>query len=103
MGAKVTLAANLDTQDPLINIQKNIFCYIARISVLEVQFSNEQALLKAMRSLYLGRQNYWVPIERCEDEILIKEGLTSPSIKRTQFPSTLPLASTVHKALLTSI
>ena len=36
MGAKVTLAANLDTQDPLINIQKNIFCYIARISVLEV-------------------------------------------------------------------
>lgn len=56
-----------------------------------------------MRSLYLGRQNYWVPIERCEDEILIKEGLTSPSIKRTQFPSTLPLASTVHKALLTSI
>ena len=36
MGAKVTLAANLDTQDPLINIQKKFFCYIARISVLEV-------------------------------------------------------------------
>ena len=28
MGAKVTLAANLDTQDPLINIQKKFFAIL---------------------------------------------------------------------------
>ena len=42
-----------------------------------------------MRSSYLGRQSSWVPIKKCETEIPIKKGLTSPSIKQTQFPLTL--------------
>ena len=50
-----------------------------------------------MRSSYLGRRNSWVPIEKCESEISIKEGLASPSIKCAQFPLTSALASTVHK------
>ena len=50
-----------------------------------------------MRSSYLGRQNSWVPIEKCETEISIKEGSALPSIKCTQFPLTLTWPFTVHK------
>ena len=38
-----------------------------------------QAGLKAIRSSYLGGKIYWVFIEECESEILIKKGSTSPS------------------------
>ena len=52
------------------------------VKIVLVKFSDEQADSKAMRSSYLGRQNSWVPIEKCETEILIKKGSASPSIKR---------------------
>ena len=32
-----------------------------------------------MRSSYLGRQNSWVPIEKCETEISIKDQHCHPS------------------------
>ena len=38
-----------------------------------------------MRSSYLGRQNYWFPIEKCEIEILRNKRSASSSIKRNQF------------------
>ena len=38
-----------------------------------------------------------VPTEKCETEISIKKGSSSPSIKRTKFLLTLARASTVHK------
>ena len=38
------------------------------------KFSNQQAVLKAIRSSYLGRQNSSVPSEKWEHEISIKEG-----------------------------
>ena len=50
-----------------------------------------------MKSFYLGRQNSWLAIEKCETEIPIKKGLASPIIKQTQFFLTLTCASTVHK------
>ena len=62
-----------------------------------VKSSEEQAGLRAMRSSYLGRQNSWVAIKKCETKIPIKKELASPKIKRTQFPLTLAWASTVHK------
>ena len=62
-----------------------------------VKFSDEQAGLRAMRSSYLSRQNLWVAIEKCETEIPIKKGLTSPNIKWTRFPLTLAWAFTVHE------
>ena len=53
-----------------------------------------------MGSSYLGRQNSWVPIEKCEIEIPIKKGSAYLFIKRTQFPLTLALASTVQGSSL---
>ena len=47
-----------------------------------VKFSDEQAMI----SLYLGRQNYCVSIEKCEAEIPIKKEPASSSIKCTKFP-----------------
>ena len=35
-----------------------------------VTFSDEQTGLKAMRSCYTGRKNSWLPLEKCEAEIL---------------------------------
>ena len=101
IGAKVMLTVNIDKQDRLINGQTGIIRHIefAQGSVCKVyiKFSDEQAGSKAMRSFYLGKQNSWVPIEKCETEISIKKGPVSPSFKRTQFPLTLAWASTVHK------
>ena len=95
------LTVNIDIQDRLINGQTGIIRHIefAQSSVRKVyvKFSDEQAGSKAMRSSYLGRKNSWVSIEKCETEISIKKGSASPSIKRTQFPLTLPWTSTVHK------
>ena len=53
------------------NISRTEF---AKGSVRKVygKFSDEQTGLKAMRSSYLGRQNSWVPNEKCEAEIAIK-------------------------------
>ena len=50
-----------------------------------------------MTSSYVGRQNSWAPIEKCETEISVKKVSALPTIKRTQFPLTLAWASTVHK------
>ena len=50
-----------------------------------------------MRSSYLGRQNSWVSIEKCETETSLKKGSALLSIKHTQFLLTLAWTSTVHK------
>ena len=101
IGAKMMLAVNLEIQDRLINGKTGNISHteFAQDSVRKVyvKLSDEQARLKAMRSSYLGRQNSWVPIEKCEAEIPIKKGSASPCIKRTQFPVILAWAATVHK------
>ena len=38
-----------------------------------------------MRLSYIGIQNCWVPIEKCQTDISIKKGSASTSIKRTHF------------------
>ena len=47
-----------------------------------IKFSDEQAGSKAMRSAYIGKQNCWVPTEKCKTEISIKKRSASPSFKR---------------------
>ena len=95
-GAKVMLTVNVDIQDRLINGQTGNFKHNefvqASIHKIYVRFSDEQAGLRAMRSSYLGEQNSWVAIEKCETEIPIKKELASSNIKRTQFPLILALA-----------
>ena len=81
------LTVNLDIEDRLINGQTGKISYIefaqGIVQKVYVKFPDEQAGLKTMRSCYLGRQNSWVPFEKCEAEIPIKKGSASPSIKRT--------------------
>ena len=78
IGAKVIITVNLDTKDSLINDQTGNISHseFAQSSVPKVylKLSDEQSGLKAMKSSYLGRQNSWVPIEKCQVEIPIKKG-----------------------------
>ena len=72
---KVMLKVNLNIQDRLISGQTGNISHIefAQGSVWKtyVKFSDKQAGVKAMRSSFLGRQSYWMPIEKCEAEIPI--------------------------------
>ena len=72
----------------------NLFKVVLR--KIYIKFCDEQARSKAMRSSYLGRKNFRVPMKNYETEILIKKGSASQSIKRIQFPVTLGWASTYH-------
>ena len=84
---KLILEVNVDMQDSLVNGQTGNIEYIesvlCNIRKVYVKFSDEQTGIRAMRSSYLGRQNSWVAIEKCETEIESKKGSASPSIKQT--------------------
>ena len=101
INAKIILTVNIDIQGRLIKCQTGIIRHIefdrSSARKVYVKFSDEKAGSKAMRSSYLGRQNSWVPIEKCETETSIKKESASPSLKRTQFPLTLAWKSTVQK------
>ena len=101
IGAKVMLKIILDIQDRLNNDKTGNISHIefpqSIVRKVYVNFFDEQAGLKVMRSSYLGRYNSWVSIKRCEAEIPIKKGSASPSAKCTQFPLILEWASTVYK------
>ena len=99
IGAKGMVTVNLEIQDGLINGQagNNSHIEFAQGSTQKVyvKFSDEPAGLKPMRSSYLGRQNPWTPIEKCE-EIPIKKESPSPSIKSTHIPLMLAWVDTIH-------
>ena len=95
------LTVNIGIQDRLINGQTGNIRHIefaeGTVHKVYVKFSDEQAGLKAMRSSYVGTQNSWVPIEKCETEISVRKGSALSTIKPTQFPLTLAWASSVYK------
>ena len=80
--AKVMLTINTDIQDRLINGHTGIIMHIefAQGTARKVfKFFDEQGLSKEMRSYYLGRQNSWVSLEKCENGISTKKGSASSS------------------------
>ena len=44
-----------------------------------------------------ARQHNWVPINKHQALFGLRKSKQQPSVKRTQFPLTLPWACTVHK------
>ena len=62
------MTVNVDIQDRLINGQtrnaKHTKFVQGSIHKVYVKFSDEQAGVKAMRSSYLGRQNFWVAVKK---------------------------------------
>ena len=102
LGAKVMLTVNIDISDKLINgqigIVKNISFINGRESKFFVKFFDEEAGLKKMSSDRYAIRFKYVPIEKSEADIHVnKKNLSSPAIKRTQFPLMLSWAVTVHK------
>ena len=103
VNARVMLTVNIDVSDRLINCQIGTVCNIFfgctnEVIKIYVKFDDENAGKKIMKSDTLAIQHNWVPIERVESSIRIKSyQISSPVIKRTQFPLMLAWACTVHK------
>lgn len=101
IGAKVMLTVNINIQDGLINGQvgevEHMVLQNNTAKKLYVNFLDPSAALKATAKSYLSKQNSRVAIEKCELEIPIKKGSSSPCIKKTRFPLTLAWVATVHK------
>lgn len=96
------LTSNVDISDKLINGQiGTVACVITQndsIKIIYIAFDNQSAGATKIRSDRLAQQLHAVPIERVTTEIKTNEKkLSSPVIKRTQFPLMLSWACTVHK------
>ena len=92
--AKVMLTVNIDISDKLINgqigIVKNITFRNGKLSKIYVNIFNEEAGLRKMVLDSYAVHRKFVSIEQSEADIHInKNNLSSPAIKRTQFPLTL--------------
>ena len=103
VNARVMLTVNVDISDRLINGQIGTIKHIARnsnnsIIKIYIKFDDTEAGRKKIDTDHFARQNVWVPIEKAETSIAVKVNkVSSPVIKRTQFPLMLSWACTVHK------
>ena len=100
IGARVMLINNIDISDRLINGQTGVVKYIKSTAEKKkklkyVFFGDNQARLREIFHDDLSRRHQWVPIERTETSFSIRK--KSFTMKRTQFPLTLPYACTIHK------
>ena len=102
IGAKVMLTSNIDIGDKLINGQIGTIAHITEenmiVKIIYVVFDNENVGMNKMKSDRCAKDLNAVPIERVTTDIRTNEKkLSSPIIKRTQFPLMLSWGCTVHK------
>lgn len=100
--SKVMLTTNIDVEDKLCNGQLGRIDHLkfdTKGNVVAIYLKMEDEVgTKTINSDTFGRQHNLVPVKRIEKEIKIKKNsLSSPSIKRFQFPLMLSWACTVHK------
>ena len=62
-----------------------------------VKFNNNNAGRDAMQSDVITQQHNWVPIKKRQTLFGFRKNKQQSSVKRTQFPLTLPWAYTVQK------
>ena len=103
VNARVMLTSNIDVPDKLSNGQIGTVFHIKvnsnqAVTKIYIKFDDDSAGLKKIGTDKFARQNNCIPIERVEAKIKIRTTkLSSPEIKRTQFPLMLAWACTVHK------
>ena len=101
--AKVMLTSNIDVSDRLINgqigtVQHFQFDNTGKIAKIYLKMEDQSAGLKKMRTDNFAMRENLVPLERVEKEIKFnRHSVSSPSMKRIQFPLMLSWACTVHK------
>ena len=98
VNARVMLTSNIDVLDKLSNGQIGTVFHIKvnsnqAVTKIYIKFDDDSAGLKRIGTDKFARQNNCIPIERVEAKIK----LSSPEIKRTQFPLMLAWACTVNK------
>ena len=100
--ARVMITVNIDIADRLTNGQIGIIKHVSfdsnhSVKTVYIKLDDIEAGSKKIQSDNFARQNLWVPLDRVEAKIQIKNFDGSPVIKRTQFPLMLSWACTVHK------
>ena len=103
VGARVMLTNNIDIDDRLINGQIGTIFEITsnchgQVTQIYIKFDDVNAGTKKMTHDHYAHQNSVVPIEQVEGQIRVNPGkVSSPVIKRIQFPLILAWACTIHK------
>ena len=97
VNARVMLTSNIDVLDKLSNGQIGTVFHIKldsnqAVTKIYIKFDDYSAGLKRIGTDKFGRQKNCIPIERVEAKLkVITTKLSSPEIKRTQFPLMLAM------------
>ena len=104
IGAQVMLTSNLDIHDRLVNSLVGIFRQIKyknnEVSIVYMEFNNNNAGREAMQSYVIAGQLNWVPIKKHQELFGLRKNKQRFSLTQftlIQFSLTLSWAWTVHK------